>query len=199
LSIKDMIDLLSPADRKTALVLGLLALSSVVFFLMVPLNKKAAYTKFQQTAGRNERRLTQMESDRTEKLQNRNQWLQTENDIQTLGASFVYTNDSPTEMRLDVEKILRDNGIKTPPIEYDYEDYPEEGFKKIRMGFVVTAPYYGLRKIIHSFETFPKFLVLERIEFLDIDERGVSIRVRLRLAGYYKLIKESEAGDEADL
>lgn len=198
MSIKDMIDLLSPFDKKTALLLGLLALASVVFFLMVPLTKKTAYTEFQQTAGQNDRRLTRLESERAERQQNLNRWLQTEKDLQGLGESFIYKKDPPTEMRLDVENILRDNGLRTPPIEYEYEDYPDEGFKRIRMGFVVTAPYYGLRKVIHAFETFPRFLVLERIELLDIDERGVSIRVRLRLAGYYELSKESEADDEAD-
>jgi hypothetical protein len=199
LSIKDMIDLLSPFDRKTALVLGLLALSSVVFFLMVPLNKKNAYAEYQQTTTRNERRLTRLESDRTERGMQVNQWQQTEKDFQTLGDSYVYKKAMPMEMRLDVEKILRDNGIKTPPIDYEYEDFPDEGFKRVQMGFAITAPYYGLRKVIHAFETFPKFLVLERLEFLDIDDRGVSIRVRLRLAGYYMLSKESEGAEDADI
>jgi hypothetical protein len=199
LSIKDMIDLLSPFERKTAMVLGLLALVSVLFFLMVPLNKRAAYNEFQQTATRSERRMKQVEADSSAKKRDIELWEQAEIDIETLRGSYLYTKDMPSEMRLDVEKILRENGIRTPSIEYEYEDYPAVDIKRVRMNFTVDSAYYGLRKVIHAFETYPKLLVLERIEFLDIDERGVSIRVRLRLAGFYEQNDGKEEAENAEV
>jgi len=191
-----MIDLLSPSDRRTAAVLGILAVISVAFFLMGPLKKRDAYLQSLQATDQSERRLAAMADDRAAKQKDLDRWELAREDLLALSETHIYHKDMPMEMRLDVEKILMDNGIRTPPIEYTYENFPDEGFRKINIGFSITASYRGLRKVIHELETFPKFLVLERIEILDIDERGISIRVRLRLAGYYAITGESEADDE---
>lgn len=181
-----MINLLSPAGRKTALVLSLSTLAAGIFFLSVPLKKRTAYYRSRQSSQQIEQRLSKLEKDREANLEKLSRWQEVQSEILKLRDTYIYHKGMPTELRLDLEKILRDIGLRTPPLEYVYEDYPDQGFRKIQMSFAISGSYTQVRKIIHAIETFPKFLILERVEFIDIDNQGVSIRLRLKMAGFYE-------------
>jgi hypothetical protein len=187
LSTRDLINLLSPDGRKTALVLSLLTVATGIFFLTVPLKRRAGYYSSRLASQQIEQRLSNLEGDRTSNQEKLRRWQEVRDEIQKLRDTYIYHKGMPTELRLDLEKILRNIGLRTPPIDYVYEDYPDPGFRKIQLSFAVSAPYFQIRNIIHAVETLPKFLILERIEFLDIDNQGVSIRVRFKLAGFYEL------------
>jgi len=54
------------------------------------------------------------------------------------------------------------------------------------ISFDIKGSYLSLKRFIHSVEEFPKFLLIEKIDFLNIDARGNVLELRVVLAGYYE-------------
>jgi hypothetical protein len=58
--------------------------------------------------------------------------------------------------------------------------------KKVSATFNLRGSYVSLKRFIHTVEEFPKFLLIERIDFLDIDTARDALVLRVVLAGYYE-------------
>jgi hypothetical protein len=69
---------------------------------------------------------------------------------------------------------------------YGYVEFKGETIKKINVTFDIKGSYLSLKRFIHSVEEFPKFLLIEKIDFLNIDARGNVLELRVVLAGYYE-------------
>ena len=89
-------------------------------------------------------------------------------------------------MRLDLREIFRAASVRvTSDLMYDYADWEEERLKKVRVNFTMAGKYIALKRFIHKIEVHPKFLMIERIDFRDIDTQTGRIELQIELAGYY--------------
>jgi hypothetical protein len=68
---------------------------------------------------------------------------------------------------------------------FDYADWEKES-KRARVSFTLAGPYVSLKRFIHQVEIHPKFLMIERVDFRDIDTQSGQIELNLVLAGYYE-------------
>ena len=53
------------------------------------------------------------------------------------------------------------------------------------MSFGATGSYLSLKRFFNAVENHPVFLVIERIDFSDIDTQRGKLELRMELAGYY--------------
>ena len=66
-----------------------------------------------------------------------------------------------------------------------YFDLKDETIEKVNVTFNFRGTYDALKRFLHSMEKFPKFLFIEKIDFLNIDpERGI-LTLKIHVAGYH--------------
>jgi hypothetical protein len=90
------------------------------------------------------------------------------------------------KLRLDLDRIFRQVRVPVHQISYVYVDFKGLKIKKISATFNLRGSYISLKRFIHAVEEFPKFLLIERIDFLDIDTARDALVLRVVLAGYYE-------------
>lgn len=184
--IKDWIEQLTAKERKILTVTSILALAALIFLFIVPFGKRRAYYKKYD-----DWKIINDNYDQAYPtlVQTRKQWEDWKNaaaDLKTL-EPYLYGSDQVlVNLRSDLEGIFAACGIKAPEIQYAYNELSEKGFRNILINFSISISYFQLRQFIYSVETFPKMLLLERIQFMDVAGGGNVIKLRFFLAMYYE-------------
>ncbi len=108
-------------------------------------------------------------------------------DIAELKEKYFYSaKDGITRLRRDLQKIFSESRIRASNKRYEYFPAKKvERMKVVRVRFQTFSSYNDLKKFIHSVEIFPKFLLLDKIDFLDLDSSGGGIKLNVSLTGYY--------------
>ncbi|MGD2246463.1 MAG: hypothetical protein PVI11_07960 [Candidatus Aminicenantes bacterium] len=186
--MKVLFDLFTSKERKILGLLCLLLGLALVFYAAVGLGMKRSYYRSLDILSAAKRDLQSAESSRTKKESESSKWIQAQEDIQELRQKYFYTKeDWVKELRIDIQRILDESRIQYGRKKYDYVLFEKENIKKVHVDFSVTGRYASLKRFIHAVENFPKFLLIERIDFQDIDPQGRGIKLRIQLAGYYAI------------
>lgn len=112
-------------------------------------------------------------------------WEQATSDMAELRENYFYTGEEwLKQVRLDLQRILDRSSVLHSQKSFQYARFEKEGIEKVGVEFNVTGSYDSLKAFMHAIERFPRFLIIERIDFLDIDPQGLGIKVRVLLAGY---------------
>lgn len=185
--MKELISLLKKKERRVLLVLGLFLGAALVFYFLGGLKQKEVFASVSSTFSAKQLELGKLKSSQTEKELEWQQWQEALVDMEQLGTDYFYKKASVVrDMRQDLFTLFDRNGIPNPRIKYDYADFKEENISKILSSFDISGQYFLIKKFIHSVENFPKFLVIEKINFVDIDTRNGSLKLNISLAGYYE-------------
>ena len=57
---------------------------------------------------------------------------------------------------------------------------------KVTATFQISGPYHLMKRFVHSVEIFSKFLIVEKIDFADINMQSGGLKLKIVLAGYYE-------------
>jgi hypothetical protein len=88
---------------------------------------------------------------------------------------------------MDIRKLLESANIRVVSDKmFDYADWEEDSLKRIRVNFTLAGSYYALKRFIHQVEIHQKFLMIERIDFRDVDTQSGQVELNIVLAGYYE-------------
>jgi hypothetical protein len=113
-------------------------------------------------------------------------WEEAGQDLAELRANYFYeAQDSGQTLREDLQKIFAQAGTAITDLSYSYSDLEKEQVRKTVVTFTYTGTYAGLKKLLAVLEAFPKFLVIENIEFPRTGSGGERLSAKLTLAGYY--------------
>jgi hypothetical protein len=108
------------------------------------------------------------------------------NDVEELKANYFYREEEGiSPLMRDTDQILKSARIRVSQKRYDYADLEEGLYRVVRVTFETAGSYRALKKFIHSVETFPRFLVVQKIDFLDVDPFSGGLKVRVALVAYY--------------
>jgi len=185
--MKELISLLRKKERRILGLIGLLLTIAIAFYFLGAQNQKKAFLSTSEAYTAKQNELSELKSNQAEKELEWQQWQEALEDMEKLGADYFYKKDSVVrDLRQDLFAIFDQNSIPNPRIKYDYADFKSESISKILSSFVISGPYFLVKKFIHSVENFPKFLVIEKINFVDIDTRSGSLKLNISLAGYYE-------------
>jgi hypothetical protein len=113
-------------------------------------------------------------------------WEEAGRDLAELRAGYFYDEAAGVQaLRRDLERIFAQAGTTITDISYGYADLEKEQVRRTLVTFTYGGTYPGLKKLLAVLEAFPKFLVIEKIEFPRTSTGGGRLSAKLTLAGYY--------------
>jgi hypothetical protein len=113
-------------------------------------------------------------------------WEEAGKDLADLRTSYFYDQAVGIQpLRQDLQKIFAQAGTVVTDIDYGYSDMEKEKVHKTLITFTYTGTYAGLKKLLAVIRAFPKFLVIEKLEFPRTGTGGGGLSAKMTLAGYY--------------
>jgi hypothetical protein len=186
--MKELFDLLTKRERKVLVLLCSLFIAGLFFHQAFALKKKQAYDHAVQSLPDRQKEYAQiLEANKDIKFE-WSRWDEARQDIEDIENSYFYRgNRSISQLRLDLRKIFRASNIRVvSDLIFDYADWEEENLKRVRVNFTMAGPYNALKRLIYQIEIHPKFLMIERIDFRDIDTQSGRVELNIAIAGYYE-------------
>lgn len=114
-------------------------------------------------------------------------WEATRKDLEETKAKYLYGGDKGIQdLRLDLQQLFQETGVRSPQVAYEYFDFPKERVRRVHVSFSFSGSYFLLKRFLHAVEQFPKFVFVERIDFLDVNSLSGRIELKIILAGYYE-------------
>jgi len=184
--MRKLFDLLTRKEKGILGILVLLVIGAVCVFLFVGISPKRSFVQAEEGKKGVEEELvaTRIKRDRT--ADEWESWQNARQDFQRIKEDYLYgVKDALPLMRADVQHLLLKENIRVPQIQYEYEDFKNENIRLIRFSFTVRGSYYQLKSLIREIETLPHFLVLGKIDFIDIQSRTGILTLRIHLLGYH--------------
>jgi hypothetical protein len=90
-------------------------------------------------------------------------------------------------LRQDLQTIFAQAGTAITDLDYGYSDEEKAQVRKTIVTFTYRGTYAGLKQLLAALQAFPKFLVIEKIDFPRTGSGGERLSAKLTLAGYYGL------------
>jgi len=174
-------------EKKVLGILAALLAACLVFLLLFSLGVRRTSYRILESLEASEKNYKMLDRSRTEKKREWLGWEEAPRDIEELKSSYFYNDKGGiNELRLDLQKIFSESMINVSQIKYDYAEFEKEKVKKVNASFNFSGSYLSLRKFLGSVERFPKFLIVEKIDFLSIDPQSGFLELKIVLAGYYE-------------
>ncbi len=184
--MKELFDLLRKKERKVLGITVLLLLVSLVFYSFIGLGEKRRYFRLNELFSHGEKNIQDLKTSRDEKKLEWNRWKEASLDIKDLKNNYFYNKeDIIQDLRQDLEKVFRRNGIPSPRIKYNYNGLEVEKINNMTASFNIEGHYHLVRKFIYDLENFQKFLIIEKIDFSEINTNSGVLKIKLAVAGYY--------------
>jgi len=185
--MKNIFNSISQKERR---ILGLLCMIfglALFFYVFFALGIKRSYSRSVDLLSAVQRDFQTAETSKTQKTMEVQKWEMAQQDIQELRDTYFYSDLEWVKLRMDLQRILETSRIQHSRKKFEYANFEKEETRKAIVDFTVTGRYVSLKNFIHAVESFQKFLMIERIDFLDIDPQGRGIKLRIQLAGYHAI------------
>ncbi len=184
--MKELFDLLRKKERKILGITVLLLLVSLVFYSLIGLGEKRRYFRLNESFSAGEKNIQDLKTSQDEKKLEWNRWKNASLDIKDLKNNYFYNKeDIIQDLRQDLEKVFSRNKIPSPKIKYNYNELKVEKINNMTASFNIEGYYYLVRKFIYDLENFQKLLIIEKIDFIEINTNSGALKVKLTVAGYY--------------
>jgi Tfp pilus assembly protein PilO len=184
--MKEAVNLFQPKERQRLFLLAALIGIVALFYFFGAANVKRAYRKSIVRLDEITKSISAAEESRAQKAAEWDDWQQAYRDMEDLKENYFYSGqDWMKKIRIDLQRILEQSRIRHTHKTYQYAHFEKERMSKGTVEFSVTGSYNQLKDFIHSVERFPRFLMIERIDFVDIDPQGLGIKLKILLAGYH--------------
>ena len=181
-----LFDLLNDTERRTLGRLGLAALVALVVCLALFARFRGGLEKERTASFRLHEAAQKTVQARDKTKAEWQRWEDAGRDLAELRTGYFYEEGagSPT-LRQDLQKIFAQAGTIITDLDYGYSDMEKEKVRKTVVNFTYTGTYAGLKRLLAVLEDFPKFLVIEKVEFPRTGSGGERLNAKLTLAGYY--------------
>lgn len=185
--MKEIFSCLNESERKLLRLLSLMLLFVLVFFFFVSLGQRSGYLRLESELQAREKVSADAAKSRTASAEDWARWEEAYRDMEDLRKNYFYKEEQGVnELRLDLQKIFAEAGITARSLRYNYVSLEKEKVKKINVTFTFTGSYLILKRFLDTIERFPKFLLLEKIDFMKISGEGSLVELRIILAGYHE-------------
>ena len=186
--MKNIFNSISQKDRRILGLLCLILSLALFFYVFFALGTKRSYSRSLDLLSAVQRDLQTAETNTAQKMIERQKWEAAQQDIQELRDVYFYSDSEwVKELRTDLQRFLDMSRIQHSQKKFEYANFEKEKIQKVNVDFTVTGRYVSLKSFIHAIESYQKFLMIERIDFLDIDPQGQGIKLRVQLAGYHAI------------
>jgi Tfp pilus assembly protein PilO len=186
--MKELIDLLDAKERRILALICILLSAAFIFHSAFARHEKKTYFRSVESLPSQQREyekaLEQNQKLKTEWLR----WDEARREIPQVEKVYFYREeDVANEVRLDLRKIFQVSDVRcVSDLRFDYREEKTEKTNRVGVRFTLAGSYYALKKFIFEVERYPKFLMIEKINFEDISDQGGEIELVIILAGYYE-------------
>lgn len=185
--MREVFNLLEEKEKRAIRVMAVLLGLATLFLLLISIPQKGSSLRAESRLENKQSEFRHFNGITLEKENEWQQWQAAFHDIDELKKSHFYSGKNAIkQMRVDIQRILSQARIPSSQKKYNYTEFTREKIKKMSMSFNVRGTYQSLKRLIQSVEEFPKFLIVEKIDFLEIDERSSILELKIVLAGYYE-------------
>ena len=181
-----LFDLFNDKERRTLGRLGLAALLALAVFLVLFTRIRGGLEKDKGEAARLQGASGLAVKARDAAKAEWQRWEEAGRDLEELRTGFFYDDEGGVQaLRLDLQRIFAMAGTAITDLGYGYSEMEKEKVRKTVVTFTYTGTYAGLKKLLAVLEAFPKFLVIDRIDFPRTGSEGERLSAKLAVAGYY--------------
>lgn len=185
--MREVFNLFEEKEKKALRIMGVLFGVAILFLLLISFPQKRSSIRAHSRLESKQSEYQHFNSRTLKKEDEWRQWQEASRDIDELKRSHFYSgNDAVKQMRFDIQRILSQARVPSTQKKYMYTEFKRENIKKMSVSFNVRGTYQSLKELIQLVEEFPKFLIVEKIDFLDIDDRSSILELKIVLAGYYE-------------
>ena len=185
--MKEIFEILSEKERRTLGWFCFLLVVPVVFLLFIAGGERRAYSGLLESLSAQKKNYQSLNAKNIQKEKEWLRWQEAVKDMEEIQGKYFYKdNDVFEELRRDLEKIFGQTGIYASRKNYDYSQLHKGGLEKVIVNFDWRGSYPSLKGFLDSVEKFPKFLIIERIDFLNIEVQSGMLELKVALAGYYE-------------
>ena len=185
--MNEIFELLRQKERRLLLVLGLLLSLALVFYVFIARGMKESYTQAQNRLAAQARNFQTLDTARQEKKTEWRRWRLALKDMERLSDEYFYVGETISQdMRRDIVAIFREASIPVPDIRYLYSEGTDQQLGGATATFQISGPYALIKRFIYTVEHFPRFLILEKVDFVDIQRQSGALKLKITLAGYYE-------------
>ena len=181
-----LFDLLDDKERRTLGRLGLAALIALVVCLALFVRFRGGLEKERTASFRLHETAQKTILTRDKAKAEWKRWEDAGRDMAELRTGYFYEESAGGQtLRQDLQQIFAQAGTSIANLDYGYSDLEKEKVRKTVVAFTYSGTYAGLKKLLAVIEAFPKFLVIEKVEFPRTGAGGERLNAKLTLAGYY--------------
>jgi cell division protein FtsB len=185
--MKEIFDVLSGKERKILQWFCLLLLVPVVFLLFVAGGERRSYSGIRESLTAQKESYQSLVAENTKKEKEWLKWQNTIRDIEEIREKYFYKDANVfEEMREDLQRIFSQTGIYASRKNYDYSQLRNGNLEKLVVSFDWKGSYPSLKRFLDSVEKLPKFLLVEKIDFSNIETQSGRLELKVTLAGYYE-------------
>jgi Tfp pilus assembly protein PilO len=180
-------DLLRQKERKVLALLCILLTLAGMFYVFVARGMKGSYLQSAAALTAKRQKFEELDLVRKEKKAEWRQWRLALKDMEDLRTGNFYTAETVSqEMMRDIAQIFQNIGLPVPEVRFTYVESTDQRRGGALAIFQFSGPYALIKRFIHGIEHFPRFLVLDQIDFMDIQRQSGALRLKVTLAGYYE-------------
>ncbi|HCS49836.1 MAG: hypothetical protein A2V45_05660 [Candidatus Aminicenantes bacterium RBG_19FT_COMBO_58_17] len=184
--MNELFSALHEKERTRLRLLGFLFLVALFVLIFFSFGQRRSYRLFVERLQGREKAAAEAEAKLAESKTQWAQWQEAYQDIEDLKEnSFYHVGEEASELRLDLDKTFSEAGISTRSYRYNYISLEKERIGKINVTFTFIGSYPILKRFLQTLEQFPKFLLLDKVDFLKIGGDGTMLELRIVLAAYY--------------
>ena len=184
--MRELFRLLGERERRTLAVLGAAAGVCLLAFVFAGLGLMRGFRRAEASVRTLSAELAKAEAARDAAVAEAQSWEQAAADLAKLETERFYDGAHEVrDLRLDLARVFREAGIGVSKIAYRHADLEKGRMRKIVAGFAFVGTYAGLKRFLAVVERSPRFLILERIDFLNTGAETGTLNLRIELAAYY--------------
>jgi Tfp pilus assembly protein PilO len=186
--MRKILDLLDSRERRVLGLLIGLVVAALLFHVLFALGEKRSHFHLESSLSAGENNLQEILTGKLAKSKEWERWKEAGIDMEQLRKDRFYEEKGNiNRLRKDLHKVLREAGVRVSQISYNYHLFEEEGIKRVTMSFRASGSYLSMKRLFHAVENHTRFLVIERVDFSEIDAERGRLELRMELAGYYAL------------
>jgi hypothetical protein len=186
--MKELFRLLNEKERRTLVVLAAASGLALLVLIFVAAGEMRSFRRADASARTRATELAKAEAARDEAGAEVRRWQEAGRDLNKLRAERFYDEKREIrDLRTDLENVFDEAGIRVSQISYRYSDLAKGKMRKVVVGFTFGGTYSGLKKFLSVVERSPKFLALERIDFLNTGSETGAMQLKIELAAYYAM------------
>jgi hypothetical protein len=177
---------LDEKERKRLQLLGLLLLLAVFVLFFFSFGQRRSYRLNVERLQGREKAAAAAQAKLSESTSRWTEWQAAYQDLKEIREKFFYHGgEESSVLRLDLQKVFSEAGISARSYRYNYVSLEKERIQKVNVTFTFIGSYPILKRFLQVIEQFPKFLLLDKIDFLKVGGDGNVLELRIILAAYF--------------